>query len=157
MASFHAGCWHPERGISRHSAITSYAPCTEIALRRWRHAITLGYGALCVPCTRHTKSDVGNDYGTSGSVKKNALPWPCSLWAPITPPWRSTISLQIANPKPVPACDPLLWVKNRSKISARCSGAIPIPRSITSIYHSSREVAPLIDCRTITTQQNRCL
>jgi hypothetical protein len=33
LASFHAGCGHPERGISLLSAMTSYAPCTEIALR----------------------------------------------------------------------------------------------------------------------------
>jgi hypothetical protein len=39
---------------------------------------------------------------TFGIVNQKVLPVPTSLMMPILPPWRSTMSLQIANPKPNP-------------------------------------------------------
>jgi hypothetical protein len=38
----------------------------------------------------------------SGNVKKNVDPLPGSDSTQISPPWRSTIFLQMANPMPVP-------------------------------------------------------
>ena len=58
--SFHAGCWHPERGISvglPSKDCQRIRSGTEIALRRWRHAMTLGCSVSSVCPVREGKCE----------------------------------------------------------------------------------------------------
>jgi len=66
-------------------------------------------------------------------------PGPSLPRTPISPPWLSTMVLQIESPIPIPPC---LVVWNGWKMRSLCSGATPIPPSRTSMRmrSSSRSV-----------------
>ncbi len=71
--SFHAGCWHPERGISvglPSKDCQRIRSSTEIALRRWRHAMTLGW------CTAPSPSPQRHSMQGAGTRSVES-PWVC--------------------------------------------------------------------------------
>ena len=69
----------------------------------------------------------------TGRQTVNELPCPGVLFTDISPPWASTMRRTIANPSPEPGRPPGLFLTraNSSKIMAWCSGAMPIPVSLT--------------------------
>ena len=71
----------------------------------------------------------------------NVVPFPTSDWTSIRPSWCSTISLQIASPRPVPFVSPLravpLVVKKGWKILGKSLSGMPGPVSIIWMRVSS--------------------
>ena len=80
-----------------------------------------------------------------GNSNQKVLPWPSSLWTPISPPISSTKRLQIDKPRPVPPKRRLMlasaWVKGANSW-ASASGAMPMPLSHTS-KRSRTAVSPI--------------
>ena len=93
-------------------------------------------------------------------MKKNVLPLPSSLSAPIVPPISSTSRRAIARPSPLPpylrVIEESAWVKVW-KIESSFSGAIPIPVSRTE-KRSSRSPCPSSPAFSIVTATSpRCV
>ena len=84
------------------------------------HLDSLGSRASpAAPPSVNRKCDPGSPSGPAGSTHRR-------------PPWRSTALLAIASPIPVPGYFSGAWRRrNGRKISAACSGSMPIPASRT--------------------------
>ena len=93
-----------------------------------------------VPSASGRSPDTEADGTTAGSVTVNVLPSPSTLSTAIVPSWRSTRSLTMASPKPVPpnrrAASSAACV-NGSKMAARRLAGIPMPVSETRIWSQS--------------------
>src|SRR6266850_168651 len=81
---------------------------------------------------------------TAGKETRTRVPRPGALSTLTSPPWRSTIFLTMAMPRPVPEG---FVVKNGRKIFSRSSGAMPAPLSMTSTTARSSSVTRLTTTR----------
>src|SRR5439155_12267448 len=95
--------------------------------------------------------------GANGSVKEKVDPRPGSLATQSRPPRRSTISRQMARPRPVPAgfCVSVspTW-RNFSKIAFWCSRPMPTPLSSTSTRTWSSSSLSRTSTRPLPASQN---
>src|SRR3546814_3969849 len=97
--------------------------------------------AHCRPPAGACRRGAGCALTATGRVKLNVLPLPNSLSTRIAPPRCSTISLQMASPRPVPlglSVRVSPTCRNFSNTEARSSRAMPIPVSTTANSTRSR-------------------
>src|SRR5437763_5478751 len=84
---------------------------------------------------RHLASRAGHTGGSTGIVKRKALPSPGTLSAHSRPPCSSTKRRESGRPRPVPSSPagevPRAW-RNSSKIRSESAAGMPAPVSVTS-------------------------